>query len=131
MRKLRRPKAFIGSSTEALGIAYALQENLESDAEITVWTQGIFEPSKYPLESLLAELDSCDLGIFVFSPDDIATIRGAEASIVRDNVVFELGLFIGPLADTEAFFSHQKVPISTSRRIYLALQLSSMETRRI
>ena len=48
MREGRRPKAFIGSSSEALGIAYALQENLEADAEITVWTQGIFEPSKYP-----------------------------------------------------------------------------------
>jgi len=38
-----RPRIFVGSATESLDIAYAVQENLEHNAEITVWTQGIFE----------------------------------------------------------------------------------------
>jgi len=98
-----KPRLFIGSSVESLGIAYAVQEGLEHFAEVTVWTQGIFELSKYTMESLLDALDETDFGLFVFTPDDITRIRGKELETVRDNVVFELGLFIGSLGKERCF----------------------------
>jgi hypothetical protein len=36
-----KPKLFIGSSTEALNIAYAIQENLQHDVLSKVWTQSL------------------------------------------------------------------------------------------
>jgi hypothetical protein len=92
-----RPTLFIGSSSESLDIAYAAQSNLEDVAEVLVWTQGIFELTKAYLESLLDALDDTEFGLFFFQADDVTKIRGAETRTARDNVVFELGLFIGRL----------------------------------
>lgn len=98
-----KPRIFIGSSTESVEIAYSIQENLEQVTEVTVWTQGIFELSKYSLDTLVDKLDECDFGVFVFAPDDVSIVRGDEKSSVRDNIIFELGLFIGKLGKERNF----------------------------
>jgi predicted nucleotide-binding protein len=97
IKTIMQPHVFIGSSSEGLPIAYALQNNLENNAEITVWTQDVFRASEFILESLLKQLTLTDFGIFVFSLDDILRIRGVEQAAVRDNVIFEFGLFVGCL----------------------------------
>lgn len=96
-------RLFIGSSTENLDVAYAAQENLEHDLEVTVWSQGLFEPSKFTMESLLESLDEFDFGLFVFAPDDVTKLRDQTFQTVRDNVIFELGLFIGKLSRERCF----------------------------
>jgi len=54
-----KPRIFIGSSSEKLEIAYAIQQNIEHDAQPTVWTQGIFQLSNSTLDSLLTPT-SCE-----------------------------------------------------------------------
>jgi hypothetical protein len=98
-----KPRLFIGSSSENLEVAYAVQENLEAVAEVTVWTQGVFNPSKYNLESLADALFETDFGVFVFAPNDVTSMRGQERATVRDNVVFELGMFVGRLGRERCF----------------------------
>ena len=98
-----KPALFVGSSSESLDVAYAAQKNLEDVAEVIVWTQGIFELSKGYLESLLEALEDTEFGLFIFGPDDVLRIRGTEMSVARDNVVFELGLFIGRLGRDRSF----------------------------
>jgi predicted nucleotide-binding protein len=62
----KKLRVFIGSSVESLEIAYAIQENLEHQAEPTVWPQGVFDLSKSTLGSLSEVLENTDFGIFVF-----------------------------------------------------------------
>ncbi|MDA8446560.1 TIR domain-containing protein [Paracidovorax valerianellae] len=99
-----KSRIFIGSSVEGLSIAYAIQQNLLHDAETTVWDQGVFELSGTTIASLTKTLSESDFGIFVFSPDDVVKIREKESPSVRDNVLFEMGLFIGRLGKDRVFF---------------------------
>lgn len=98
-----RPRIFIGSSVEGLDTAYCIQENLEYNADITVWDQGVFNLSKTTLDDLLEELDNSQFGIFIFTPDDVSKIRNEDFKVIRDNVLFELGLFMGKLGKDRVF----------------------------
>ena len=94
---------FVGSSSESLDFANAVQEILHHYYYVTVWSQGVFKPSRSSLESLIDTLDNSDFGIFIFAPDDILKIREKMKDSVRDNVIFELGLFIGRLGRDHSF----------------------------
>jgi tetratricopeptide (TPR) repeat protein len=98
-----KPKMFVASSSESVKLAYAVQQNLQGAVEITVWSQGAFKPSTTASESLADLLDSSDFALFVFSPDDVTIVRGSESSSVRDNVIYELGLFTGKLGKERCF----------------------------
>lgn len=91
----RLPRLFIGSSVERLEIARIVQEVLQYDLESTVWTQNVFRPTRYTLPELVEGMKTHDFGLFVMAPDDALTARGRAVMVVRDNVVFEAGLFIG------------------------------------
>jgi predicted nucleotide-binding protein len=92
-----KPSVFIGSSVENLTIANTLQLNLEYDGNVTVWNQGVFSLSSNALKDLTNALANFDFAIFVFQPDDMTTMRNVAHNTVRDNIIFELGLFIGKL----------------------------------
>ena len=99
-----KPSLFIGSSVEGLDVAYALQESLEYDAEATVWAQAVFNPTSSTLDDLLKVARKVDFAAFVFTPDDVRTMRREQARTPRDNVVFELGLMIGARGAERCFF---------------------------
>src|SRR5262245_3712696 len=98
-------RIFVGSSSEHLALARAVQQNLAKyDHRVRVWDQGVFPVGKSALGSLIQALDSFDAAVFVFAPDDLVKLRGQELGAVRDNVVFELGLFTGRLGPDRTFW---------------------------
>lgn len=98
-----KPRMFIASSVDHLDLACAAQEGLEYDVEPTVWNQGVFALSRSATSSLLDVVDKSDFGLFVFAPSDVTSIRNVERQTIRDNVIFELGLFIGRLGPERCF----------------------------
>ena len=99
-------KVFIGSSSESVDYAESVQLNIDKldDIQAVCWHQGIFQPSHYPLEDLLYQLEKMSFGIFVLAPDDFIQIRGEQFTTVRDNVLFEMGMFFGALGKERTFF---------------------------
>ena len=104
-------RLFVGSSSEAIAICRAVQAELEDDdLVVTVWHQDVFRLNYGALDSLLEALDSSDAGVFVLRPDDLTTSRGESNQTVRDNVLFELGMFIGRLGRDRTFMMTPSSP---------------------
>ena len=87
-----KPNLFIGSARESIRYASAIQSQIGRSVQVTPWFAGTFGANEYTMESLERILDQSDYGIFVFSPDDVALIRGKHVFITRDNTIFEMGL---------------------------------------
>src|ERR1035441_1838712 len=100
-------KVFVGSSVGGLSHARAVKQNLDYDAWVRLWNQGIFRTGSYPLDDLIAALDDADFGAFIFLPEDILILnrqnQSVETKAVRDNVIFELGMFAGRLGRDRIF----------------------------
>lgn len=103
-----RASMFVGSSTEGLKIAKALQVLLDHVCEVTIWSQGVFGLSQGTLESLVNALEEYDFAVLVLTADDLVTSRDAEFAAPRDNVLFELGLFMGGLGRSRTFIVYDR-----------------------
>jgi predicted nucleotide-binding protein len=100
-----KPTLFIGSSTERLSIARVLKKILSDCADVTVWDEA---PELAQNESILQGLikagEFYDFALLVFGQDDSTMMGGATLPTVRDNVIFELGLFMGHMGNRRAFW---------------------------
>ncbi len=98
------PLLFIGSSTEGHSVAAALSEAIPTDAtSVTLWSQGVFGASHFPIEDLSLLLHKADFAALLISADDTVVSRGREYQAPRDNIVFELGLCMGALSRQRTF----------------------------
>jgi len=63
---------------------------------------------KEPLDSLMSSADRFDFAVLVLSADDLLVSRGEVQASPRDNVLFELGLFIGRLGRDRTFIVNDR-----------------------
>jgi len=104
------PVLFVGSSSESWPIVESFKELLNPDeVEVADWrAKNVFLPSQHAMESLLNAVNRSDFALFVFGPDDKTVSRSVHYDAVRDNVVFEMGLFIGRLGRERVFMTKQR-----------------------
>lgn len=96
-------RVFIISSVESLDVARTIQNAFAHDPfTAVIWTDGVFKIANYTLQSLEDELDNSDFAIAIAHSDDMTESRGKDWPVPRDNVVFELGLFMGRLGKARA-----------------------------
>jgi predicted nucleotide-binding protein len=103
-----RPQIFIGCSVEGLTEANIIQLLLKRSANTAIWSQGVFGLSRSTLETLVEKAGSFTHAILVLTPDDMLIKRADEAPTARDNVLFELGLFMGKLGRERTFVVTEK-----------------------
>jgi hypothetical protein len=113
------PSVFVGSSSEGVEFARAVRSLLEQDADITLWNEGFFGLGTTFIETLTNALSRFDFAVLVLTPDDLVQSRSTEVFGPRDNVIFELGLFMGRLGRERTFILHQidaqlKIPTDLS-----------------
>jgi hypothetical protein len=108
---LRKPKVFIGCSSQGLEVAEALQRNLQRDHDVIVWNQGFFGLGRSVLDGLLEIVGAMDYAVFVLRGDDIQLRDGEPVPMARANVLFELGMAIGRTGRSRTFMlydTHRK-----------------------
>lgn len=108
-----KKRLFIGSSSEELDLANAAKKILDRDFEVVVWNDRIWDTAIFRinqnfLSDLLKASLKFDFGILIGSKDDKVEYRGTEVLQPRDNVLFELGLFLGRLGISKCAFLVEK-----------------------
>ncbi|WP_310291241.1 TIR domain-containing protein [Rhizobium sp. BE258] len=117
-------RVFIISSAEALPVARLVRNAFEHDPFITtIWTDGVFRVANYTLTSLEAEIDDSDFAVAIAHADDLTESRGKDWPSPRDNVVFELGLFMGRLGRQRAILMEPR-----EEKVKLPSDLSGITT---
>jgi len=112
-RFIREPNAvpivFIGSSSEALADATCIKGSLSRhNLTCRLWTQGVFQLSQTTIEDLVRASQEVDFAVLFLTPDDMTSSRGRRKASPRDNIVFEIGLFMGAIGRDRTFLAVPK-----------------------
>ena len=103
------PVLFIGSSSEGQAITDELYRYFLAKPVVPrPWTEGVFQASATSIESLVKAAQDADFAALVLTSDDVTISRGRKKPSPRDNVIFELGLFMGALGRERTFILKPK-----------------------
>jgi hypothetical protein len=98
-----KPSVFVGSSSEGLEVARAIQVQLADVSQAELWNESVLALSYGTLESLVQASDRFDFAVLVLTGDDLIVSRDVQQNAARDNVLIEFGLFTGSLGRERTF----------------------------
>lgn len=96
-------RIFIASSSEGKAVAQAVKQQFADVEQVDIWYENVFQINRSYFDSLNRAANLYDFAIVCLTPDDVLSLRGQEHLAPRDNVLFELGLFMGRLGTKRAF----------------------------
>ena len=118
-------RLFIASASEWAHVARTIQGILENsykyEFDVRVW-EASFSTGRTPvLDNLLRSISDRHFGVFVLGPTDVTTMVDEAASkgatlTPRDNVIFELGLFIGRYGRDRVYLVYPEVDLADETR---------------
>ena len=106
----KKMEIFLGSSSEAMNdmkdIGYLLEQLGKTPLLWSDAGKGIFVPNENTIDSLINVTKRVKAAVFIFSADDKVWHHNSlkEGTTVRDNVLFEYGLFCGALGKSKVCF---------------------------
>src|SRR4051794_11120455 len=94
-----RLRVFIASASEGLEVANAVRDTLRDHGAFDpkVWAGEKFKPGLTFIEALEVKLAEADFAVLTLTADDQSITRGHVTMAPRDNILLELGLFMGRL----------------------------------
>jgi hypothetical protein len=106
---MSKPTIFIGSSSKSADVADAVFRYLNEFANPRHW-KDMFPPGETTIDSLLLQASKCDFAVLIMTADDELTSNGINYAAARDNVLFELGLFMGAIRPKRSFMLEEAGP---------------------
>lgn len=106
-------KLFIGSSSEGAQIATMVKNAIDNECgnwiEAEIWTEkGMFKLNNSTFDNLLNKSIIFDYAIIVATADDYIEKRENTNIAIRDNVIFEYGLFTGAMGKNNVYILIEK-----------------------
>jgi hypothetical protein len=99
------PRVFIGSSREQIDFTRAVREQLKDVAVVTLWCDGgVFTHPNLFIDDLSTWAGKTNYAVMVFGSDDEILHREKQVWVARDNVILEMGLFIGRLGRANVLY---------------------------
>ena len=99
-----KPNIFIGSSKSSEDISKKVKEYLSCFANCHIWSDNFFDVNVSNFDNLCKKIISFDFAIFIGGKDDLSVVKKKVFHTIRDNVIFEYGLFTGALGRQRTFF---------------------------
>ncbi|MFT3746945.1 MAG: nucleotide-binding protein [Agriterribacter sp.] len=105
---MERKSVFICSASSALDIALCFKKKLSDEHDVFIWKEGAFGLTEHYLESIAKASQRYEFAVILLTPEIKTAIADGFKIFAKDNVIFEMGYFLGTFGRSRTFFVVEK-----------------------